>query len=92
MYTLIDGEEMNKQHSDTFEIPHKLRILNLKENQYVKLGFQEEGKKTERMWVLITKINDDNFEGTLDNEPFNLETIRHNDTVKFNSKHILSTM
>ncbi|MCY9738149.1 DUF2314 domain-containing protein [Paenibacillus alvei] len=92
MYKLIDGVKMNEQYPESFKIPSKSDIRNLEVGNHVKLGFEEDGKHTERMWVLLTRIDGDDFEGILDNDPFNLETIKCGDLVKFNSKHILSTI
>lgn len=91
-YELIDGVAVNKSYPKTFEIPTKEEKAAVKVGHHVKLGFVEPGKQPERMWVLVTKVDGDNFEGTLDNDPYALTAVKHGDTVTFNSEHIISTM
>lgn len=90
LYTLLDGIKQNELFPETFKIPSKYDIAKLQVGEHVKLCFQEEGKTSERMWVKLTKIDGDKFEGKLDNDPFNLESIECGDKVSFNSKHIIS--
>jgi uncharacterized protein YegJ (DUF2314 family) len=95
MYTLINAKEMNAKHPDTFEIPSDERIKALTLGEYVKLGFEEmdDGELfPERMWVEVTKIDGDKFEGNLGNEPVFIESLRYRDKVVFESKHIMATL
>lgn len=89
VYSLMDGVHLNNEHPGTFQIPSPSEKADLKAGDWVKLGFEQEGKRTERMWVRITSRVNDNFEGTLDNDPNNLTAIKHGDVVRFNSKHII---
>lgn len=89
VYTLLDGVKQHQLHPATFIIPSLEEKSALNVDDIIKLCFEEEGKCSERMWVKITHIDGDNFEGLLDNEPFALENIELNDVVKFNSKHII---
>lgn len=89
-YTLIDAVERNRLHPNTFHIPSTEEIMQLKKNDYAKVGFEEEGKLSEKMWVEINRIDGGKFEGKLNNDPFNLETIKDGDAVHFESKHILA--
>lgn len=92
MYTLIDGVRMSEKHKDTFIIPSPEEIKSLVVGDFVKVGFQEEGKTTERMWVLISAINGDALEGTLSNDPDNLDSIKCDDEVKFKTRNILGVL
>lgn len=89
-YKLVDGIKQNKLHPDTFEIPTKKEIGEVKLGQYVKLGFIEEGSPPERMWVMVDSIKGDKFRGFLNNNPFIISSIKCGDVVVFESKHILS--
>jgi uncharacterized protein YegJ (DUF2314 family) len=92
MYTLLNGIEQHLKHPDTFEIPTELDITFLEVEDYVKLCFEEEGRASERMWVTITKIDEDNFTGTLDNEPFELKSVKLGDTINFKAKNIIGIL
>lgn len=91
-YTLLDGIEQNRLYPDTFHIPDRAEIQSLRPGYFVKLCFEEENNTPERMWVVITNIDGDNFTGILENEPLDIKSISYSDTVCFNSKHILDTM
>lgn len=92
MYKLIDGVEMNSKHPETFEIPSKEDIQSLKKGDFIKLGFEESGLSPERMWVMFRGLSDGQYTGTLNNEPYSLETIKFGDKVVFQEHNILSTM
>ncbi len=47
----IDGFKMNQEYPDTFEIPSKDEILNIKVGDQVKIGSHKE-----RFWVTILEI------------------------------------
>lgn len=91
-YTLVDGELQNKLTPETFGIPTKEEVEGIKDGDYVKVGFEEEGKQTERMWVQVTSIQDSVFAGILDNDPVQLDTVKYRDVVTFEAKHILSIL
>lgn len=88
-FTLVDGIEINRKHPSSFYIPTQEEINSLTPGNIVKVGFEEQGKSGERMWVTVSEINGDDFTGILDNEPYDLETIKLGDEVKFSTKHIL---
>lgn len=92
MYTLVDGVAQNQLHPETFEIPTKEELSSLRNGKIVKLGFEEEGKLTERMWVSIVDIGSDKseFKGVLDNIPAQLDTVKYQDIIKFEAKNILA--
>lgn len=91
MYKLLDAHEQHRQSPETFEIPPKDEIKALKVGDNVKLCFEEPGKPGERMWVEIAVIEEHVFFGHLRNDPFNLETIKYNDRVRFDERHIYNT-
>ncbi len=93
MYTLDSGIELNRLYPDTFEIPSPNEKSKLEVGNIVKLIFCEE-EKVERMWVVITEkttqySNKVVFQGTLDNSPVGLVTIKSGDVVVFSDEHII---
>lgn len=88
MYTLTNAKQMNATHPDTFEIPTDEEIAKLQPGALVKLIFTEAELTPERMWVRITNISSDDFEGVLDNDPLGLATIKYEDVVQFKAHHI----
>lgn len=88
MYTLLDGVKQNSLHPETFEIPSKEEIQQLTIGDVVKLGFEKKDDMTERMWVIITHISGDQFEGKLDNDPVIID-IKIGDKVEFKAKNII---
>lgn len=89
-YKLVDGVELNGKHPKTFQIPSEHDKANFRVDDFIKLGFIELGKPTERMWVKITERNGDSFTGTLDNVPVQLQTVKYEDVVQFEAKHIIA--
>lgn len=57
-------------------------LLGVKVGDDVKLLFSAQGFMVERMWVRVTKLDSDEWEGTLDNTPFALPA-KYCDAVRF---------
>lgn len=91
-YTLINGEQLNKEHPDTFLMPEREKRECIAIGVHCKIGFQFPTGFTERMWVLVTGRTDDEYVGTLDNDPAVAKTIKHGDLVSFKAEHILDQM
>ena len=93
-YELESGILLHEEASDTFWIPSEDEKKKLQVNDIVKLVFRE--IEVERMWVSITKVEEVNgkltFEGTLDNQPYYLKSIKYQDKVIFNEDHIIDYM
>jgi hypothetical protein len=98
-FKLIDGEQMNAEHPDTFRIPSEADRRSIKPGQLVKLMFAvpdplavDDGFVAERMWVSVTNIVSDTFttfNGTLANEPVVLTKLNFGDQVLFQPRHII---
>ncbi|WP_340199623.1 DUF2185 domain-containing protein [Ascidiimonas sp. W6] len=93
-WKLIDAEELAKEYKYTFykpskEITQKLKIGNLVKLIFYFESINEEHPSAERMWVKITKINDNQFAGTLDNHPFYIHELQAGDIINFEHKHII---
>lgn len=70
-------------------IPSKSDILKVGKGTFVKLVFSE-GEKSERMWVRVTQKEGSDFEGILDNDPYQLISIKCGDLVKFKADNIIN--
>lgn len=85
--------ERNKESPYTFYIPSRQIIDILEVGDVVKLIFVSEtevdGYAGERMWVEITHRNEENFKGTLANEPYNLNDLKYGQEIIFKTEHIL---
>lgn len=57
----------------------------------VKLIFlQTGGAAVERMWVEVTSIRNDGYEGRLDNDPTQIPGLAAGETVSFEPRHVMS--
>lgn len=93
-WRLEDAEEVSKQNKYTFYKPSRQLTEKLEVGHLVKLIFEfdssnEEHPRAERMWVLITAIEDGVFKGVLDNHPFYLHELYAGDEITFEHKHIV---
>jgi len=86
-----DCEEKARLYPDTFEIPSKQEIADLKVGDYVKLIFVH--SPTERMWVKIDAIyNNHSFTGSLANDPIFIHIVKYGDRFAFHAKHIANIL
>ena len=98
-YYLEDAVWMSQCRDDVNPPPEEIRD-NLSVGTYVKLLFRfaaEEDNRhdydTERMWVLITALdNDGNYLGTLENDPNHNDVLSCGDTIHFHSLHVMAVL
>ena len=94
-YELDDGEAINFEHPNSFNIPDKILRENLNVNDLVKLIFRMEktkgsdGLSVERMWVKVTKSFNGFYSGTLDNQPIDSDCVNVGQTVYFKPCHVI---
>jgi hypothetical protein len=93
-WRLVDSEELAKQYKYTYYKPSRKITNQLKVGNLAKLNFQFESTNNEdpsgeRMWVIITEVNQNTFKGTLDNNPFYLSELYYQDEIEFEHKHII---
>ncbi len=94
-YELDNGEDIYREHPDSFWIPEKEKRETLRIGDLVKLIFRMEETKgsddvsVERMWVQITDIKPPFYSGTLDNDPSSSDCIFHGQTVNFMPCHVI---
>jgi len=98
-YYLEDAVWMSQYRDDVNPPSEDLRT-NLTPGRYVKLLFRfaaedaERGdNQTERMWVLIVEVDEDeNYVGTLENDPHHEEVLACGDTIHFHSQHVMEIL
>jgi hypothetical protein len=98
-YYLEDAVWLAQYRDDVHPLSEALRG-NLKVGTYVKLAFrfaaenaERRDKQTERMWVLVTHIDEDeNYIGTLENEPRYSGTLTCGDTIHFYPLHVMEVL
>jgi hypothetical protein len=88
------------QYRDDVRPPSEELRGNLEVGDYVKLLFRfaaedsrRRDKQTERMWVLVTDIDEDeNYIGTLENDPHHSDTLTCGDTIRFHPVHVMEIL
>jgi hypothetical protein len=98
-YYLEDAIWMAQYRDDVRPPSEELRG-NLKVGTYVKLLFRfaaedanRRDKQTERMWVLITEVDEDgNYIGTLEHDPHHSNTLTCGDTIHFHPLHVVEIL
>ena len=74
-----DKRKANTQ-SNIKNIISECKIAIKTHSVYFKIKFND-GVEIENMWVKVTKINKDNFTGTLANEPFVITNYKYEDAI-----------
>lgn len=96
MFNLQDCIAQNNEHPATFHIPDAESIAQLKVGDLAKCVFlynenipapQGVDIDSERMWIIITEIDNLKFKGQLDNMPINKKLTLGMD-IEFEAKHI----
>ena len=94
-YELDNAELLHNDYPDTFDIPLKKLRDTLPIGTIVKLIFRMESKvdnhktEVERMWVEIIDKKGDIYIGALDNDPCADVHLKYQQTIYFQSKHII---
>lgn len=93
-WNVESGVAMNAKYPDSFWVPSAEEIHTLEPGDFVKLLFAPKGlthdePSAERMWVKITKIRGDKFEGTLANQSVCFGHLDWGKRIKFSSEHII---
>jgi uncharacterized protein YegJ (DUF2314 family) len=92
-YTLDDGEALQREFPETFEIPTLKNRECQQVGDLVKLIFRitiNDEVFVERMWVIITHKNEGDLIGKLDNQPFCTKELKAGDEIKFTLKNIIN--
>jgi hypothetical protein len=98
-YYIEDAVWMSQYRDDVNPPPEELRD-DLQAGTYVKLLFrfaaedaEREDNQTERMWVLITEVDEDeNYIGTLENDPSHGHVLACGDTIHFHPRHVMDIL
>ncbi len=87
-YILVNVEDMNKEHPDTFGIHSREDRDSLQPGDIAKLLFEyTSGLPTERMWVQVKESKDGTYLGELDNVPCN-DLLDFGDEVEFGPENV----
>jgi uncharacterized protein YegJ (DUF2314 family) len=92
VFTLDDGEALQGEFPETFEIPTLKNRESQQVGDLVKLIFRitiNDEVFVERMWVIITHKYNVEFIGKLDNQPYCTKDLKAGDAVTFSAKHII---
>jgi hypothetical protein len=95
-WRLDSAEERAKEAKYTFYKPSDKVLNQLKEGNICKLTFlfesdDPEAPSAERMWVIIDKVENGNFTGRLDNEPYYIKDLKVDEIIHFRTEHIIDT-
>lgn len=93
-FFLVSGVDMHKKKPNTFIIPDRKLREGLEVGQLVKLLFSPEDTSSglsERMWVQVTSVGKNSYEGILRNTPVaGVRTLLHwGDLISFEPQHVL---
>lgn len=92
-YTLENCFESNRKYPSTFHIPSENERAELVVGDFVKLIFIPPTMVGgERMWVKVTQINEDSYQGTLANDPALITSLKYEDIVHFEAQHIATIL
>jgi hypothetical protein len=97
---LGDGEESNRLHPDTFEIPPAHERRNLPVGASAKLMFDPPEDAPpgllaggERMWVTVTERTEGGgYVGALDNHPVVFDNLTAGDPIAFGPEHVIDVV
>ncbi|MCA9265072.1 MAG: DUF2314 domain-containing protein [Planctomycetales bacterium] len=98
-YYLDDAVWLSKFRDD-LDPPSEETRDNLSVGEYVKLLFrfaaedaERDDHETERMWVLITDLDDDGYYvGTVENDPHHSDKLKCGDTISFHPLHVMAVL
>lgn len=93
-YILQNIKELNSKSARKNPMPSLDELSNLKVGDLVKLSFilnaPLSNPNAERMWVIVKEISNDTIIGELNNEPYNIKSIKCGDTIQFSTNNIVS--
>ena len=72
---------------DSFIKSYNTHSNDLNYYYYLKTDFIDDGEH-EHMWILVNKIENERFEGTLDNEPITVKNVKFGDLIKITKDQI----
>lgn len=84
---LVNAFLMSIQNPESFDVPSKEDLSNLKINDLVKICCEGE-----RFWVLITQINENELIAVVDNDLVNISShgLRYGDIISLRPENIYS--
>ena len=82
------AQGMATMHPDTFEVSTIGKLMRVIEpGVFAKVCITNGGCGGERIWTQVTKVDGNDIEATLANDPFMLDA-KHGDKMKFTMQHV----
>lgn len=90
----VDAQQMQIDNPKTFYAPLQPELDEIKINDFVKIGVANQGKRGERFWVLVTKIENQTITGIINNDLVltHEHGLKCDDVVTFEKKNIYNIM
>ena len=92
-YEIDDIRETAKANPYTFYMPSQARLDAVGSGDIVKIIIRSVPQSyeydAERMWVKVTNVNGEDWQGELDNYPFDIPQLKPSDTIKFKSWNVI---
>jgi hypothetical protein len=89
-WSLEDGEDLNRQHPDTFWLPPERARRDLNPGDFAKVIFRAKDGWGERMWVEVANRDSRrHYTGKLVNRPVGIGRLLPGDKVKFRPEHVI---
>ena len=83
------AQGMATMHPDTFEVATIGKLMRVIEpGVYAKVCITNGDTGGERIWTQVTKVDGNDIEATLANDPFGLGMSKHGDPMKFTMQHV----
>ena len=87
MKEFMDGQELSKQHPDTFHVPHEDELDQVEAGFYIKVGHNKE-----RFWTQVISIEGDAINVRVDNDLIMEHPFKCGDKILVEKRHILDLM
>ena len=91
-FELEDAEARHREYPDSFWIPPREQRESLVKDDLVKLLFvisDGVNSQTERMWVLVERVEGNQYAGILDNDPYSTDQLKAGEPVTFGPQHVI---
>lgn len=87
MNDFMDGQEISKQHPDTFHVPHEDELDQIETGFYIKVGHNKE-----RFWAQVISIEGEAITARVDNDLIMYHPFKCDDEITVEKRHILDLM
>ncbi|WP_336156711.1 hypothetical protein [Amycolatopsis sp. VC5-11] len=88
-WKLKSGVKLNRLHPGSFWIPEEEEKDAIEPGTVVKLMFDQSDGWSEKMWVIVEKVGNRTFVGSLANRPLGFPRLDIGSKIKFQREHII---